>query len=305
MIKRKEIFQLIYNNKEYGAFEFSNYCKKQKLFANEEIKKAIIIYSDKHMSYDEYQKDLIATSKKFKPDKENVDYMLLPDFVYMYDPNLYNCVRFLSSLCETITAGYHYAIESYGKIPIELYGIKNYYGCFYRRALDFSTSVLWYNNAYSCFLQIFCTKFNFYSKLTKNDVLTLDFDEIASLCKIKNIKNVISKMPRNKENKELFKWWDIIDKFSEKMEWINNVANSLKHKSGVSYKNLNSNNVIEIVKNNKKMSDSYKTIKIDIDKDFEKLIEAHNEIKNVYSFMIKKINKEIEIKKSEWDKRMK
>ena len=50
------------------------------------------------------------------------------------------------------------------------------------------------------------------------------------------------------------------------------------------------------------MSEMYLPKEVDIDRDFDKLIEAHNEIVDVYTFIVTEINSEVEKKKEEWEK---
>lgn len=168
-----EIFKIEYAGEEYDAYDFSNYCKENKIIVEEEIKKCNIIYDNVKLTYEEYQKDLIENSKKFNPDTADVQYITMPEFVFLYDSNLYVCLKYLGSLSSNITAGNHYAILSYDKLPINLYGIESYAGCFFRRCMDFSTSILWYNSAIDYFLQIFCSRFDFYRNITKKDVTTM------------------------------------------------------------------------------------------------------------------------------------
>ena len=52
------------------------------------------------------------------------------------------------------------------------------------------------------------------------------------------------------------------------------------------------------------MSEAYTSLPIDIDKDFIQLINAHNEIVKLYSYITKKINDDIEIKKLEWEQKV-
>lgn len=298
-----EIFKIKYKDKEYGCYEFSQYCKKHKLIPNEEIKKSNLIYGGVEMPYDDYQRDLKITSKKFKPDRVNTKYMLMPDFVFLYDTDLYVCLCFLNTLCTNISAGYHYALLSYDKIPFELYGIKGYASCFFRRSLDFSTSILWYNTIVDYFLQIFCTKFDLYKKITKRDISSMTFEEISTICTYNKIKDVMDKTIKSKENKNMFLWWSKITKCLNNLSWIRKRANSLKHKSGVSINNLDFK-FMEIHKGSKKMSEAYTSLPIDIDKDFIQLINAHNEIVKLYSYITKKINDDIEIKKLEWEQKV-
>lgn len=140
--KNLEVFKIKYEDKEYDCYKFSQYCKRHKLIPNEEIKKSNLLYGEVEMSYNDYQQDLNITSKKFKSNRVNTKYMLMPDFVFLYDADLYVCLCFLNTLCTNISAGYHYALLSYDKIPHQLYGIKGYAGCFFRRSLDFSTFIL-------------------------------------------------------------------------------------------------------------------------------------------------------------------
>ena len=287
-----------------NVYDFSKYCKRKKLILQEEIKKANIIYDDISFSYDDYVKDLKNTSKKFKKDRADTQHILNPEFVFLYDSNLYVCLKYLGSLCSNITAGNHYAIQSYDKIPVDLYGIKSYAGCYFRRCMDFSTSILWYNSAVDYFLQIFCSRFNFYDKITTKDVSTMNFDEIAKLCNYTKVYSAILKIDRNKTNKELFKWWGQINECCENLKWIREIANSLKHKSGVFCKNLDLPPFFKIKKGTIDMKDMYMPKEVDIDKDFEKIIQAHDEIVKVYHFIVKSINKEIELKKEIWEQKM-
>lgn len=298
MVKSVNLLQIKYKEKIYDVYDFSLYCKKRKLLQQEEIKNSQIIYDGVVFDYSDYVKDLKQTSKKFKKDNSDTQHILNPDFVFLYDKNLYVCLRYLGSLCSNITAGNHYALLSYDKIPIDLYGIKSYVGCYFRRCMDFSTSILWYNSTLDYFLQIFCSKFNFYNNITNKDVKKMNFEEIAKLCSYIKIRDAISKIKKDKNNKEMFKWWDLINSCYQNTSWIREIANSLKHKSGVFYENLDLPPLFKITKGDLKMEDVYVPKKVDIDRDFEKIIDSHNEIVKVYHFIIRRINKEIENNKN-------
>lgn len=301
--KVPEIFKVEYESNLYEAQDFSKYCEENELLVEAEIKKCNIIYNGEKYSFEEYQENLIANAEKFKKDEVDTQYILMPEFVFLYDTNLYMCLKYLGSLCSNITAGNHYAIQSYEKLPINLYGINSYMGCFFRRCLDFSSSILWYNSAIDYFLQIFCSRFNLYGMLTKKDITTMSYEEIASLCTHKKVFDAIQKIPPTASNVDLFNWWNLIDACYTRLSWIREVANSLKHKAGVTYRKIDLPPLMEIHKGKLKMSEMYLPKEVDIDRDFDKLIQAHNEIVDVYSFIVTEINSEVEKKKKEWEKK--
>ncbi len=298
------MFKVEYESKEYEAQEFSKYCEENHLIVEGEIKKCNIIYNGVKYTFEEYQKNLIENSKKFKADTADTHYILTPEFVFLYDTNLYVCLKYLSSLCSNITAGHLYAILSYEKLPTHLYGVDSYFGCFFRRCLDFSTSILWYNSAIDYFLQIFCSRFNLYQNITSKNVTIMNFEELSSLCTYNKVSNAIQKMMKTTIDSEVLKWWQKIDNCCAKLTWIRSISNSLKHKSGVSYNKINLKPLMEIQKETKKMSEMYLPIEVDIDADYDKIIEAHNEIVDVYSFIVAEINTEIEVKKKAWEQKM-
>ena len=290
--KVSEIFKVEYEAKLYEAQEFSKYCEENGLLVEVEIKKCDIIYNDEKYSFEEYQKKLIANAKKFKKDEVDIQYMLIPEFVFAYDEKLYMCLKYLKTLCSIITAGNHYAIQSYNKIPTELYGIDSYAGYFYKRCMDFSTAILWYNSTIASFFQIFCSKFDFYKNINDKNIDLTNYAEKEKLCGYNKINNALKKIDKNVENSDMFNWWEKIDYCCKKMAWIKDCANSLKHRSGVEYEEIDL--PLEIYKENLKMSEMYLPKRIDIDNDYDKIIEIHNEIIDVYTFMVKEINLQIE-----------
>ena len=292
--KVTEIFKVEYESNLYEAQEFFLYCEKNKLLVEVEIKKCNIIYNGEKSSFEEYQKNLITNAQKFKKDDVDIQYILMPECVFLYDTNLYMCLKYLNTLCSSITAGNYYAIQSYNKIPIELYGTNSYAGYFYKRCMDFSTSILWYNSTIDSFFQIFCSKFNFYRNITNKNISQMNFTEKEELCRYKKINEALKKIDKNVDNIDMFNWWEKIDSCYKKIFWIKERANSLKHKSGVAYEEIDLPPAMEICKGNLKMSEMYLPKRIDIDNDYDKIIEIHNEIIDVYTFMVKEINLQIE-----------
>lgn len=291
-----ELLHIVYNGEKYHVIDFILFCHQNGLDFDKEIENCDFDYRNQNFSFKEYQEDLIENSQKFLADS-NSEYLFSPERLVGLNSKIFIAMSFLSNLSEKITIANHYSLQSYFKISDELHGTSSYRGFYFQRYCDFCSAVMWYNSCFDTLLQIFCVKFSLYKDLGLNarPKITKQFywkniKEYYQLCDYRKVKNIVS----TKKNKELLKWWSKIEECRTTLEWIRINTNSLKHKTGIFESELNFGDITNFILKFTKKADLYEQCEIDIDDDYYRLIEAHNSIVEVYSFMICFYKKEID-----------
>jgi len=279
--------------------EYWDYCKKHKFNAEEKILECKIKYLEKEYSWEEYNQNLKDTSKKFLPDTADNTYIKDNLFVFLYNKHYYRAIKFLEQVGFNISTACYYANKSYNKIPETLDRKTSYASCFFRRCSDFNTAIMWYNTCLDYLLQSVCARFNLYSELTVEDTSNMDFSELVKLCTFDNMA-IASR--NHKNDREFCVCRRALYICKQNLSKITNATNNLKHRGGLKLSNFELDCIMEIIVGEDKNTEFFKIEKIDIDKDFNLLVDAHNSIVNCYNLLLNKLTNEINIAKENFEK---
>lgn len=244
------------------------------------IEQALIIYKEKEFTFEEYKTDLNLTRQKFASDLIDNTYIKYCDEFISTNIEYYIILKFFEAISSNITFAKYYADKSYEKLPERFIKNEIYDFTYFYRAMDFLTSIIWYSTGRDYLLQIFCAKFNLYSELTKDDTTNMNLNELAVLCKF----NKVQKIKDNYLlNKDFCDWYNKLYQCQQNMNKLNTISNNLKHNGGYNIENFNG---------------SYNKIdfpNIDIDEEYNILIDAHNNIVECYNYFLSKINEELNL----------
>lgn len=289
-------FLQIYLNSSWITIDvYCKYCIKNNKDPDKEIEKLKFKYKDKEYSFSDYNLDLKLTSQKFENDLEHNNDYLNDEFVFIYNPDFYRSIKFFKQLGYNISTACYYANKSYIKLPETFTRIKSYADCFLIRSFDFNTAIMWYNTCFDYILQAFCARFCLYNELTTEDTKKMNFKDLVKLVDFEAINSLAA---NHSSNREFNVWIKNIRKCRQDISNLNNTTNILKHRGGVKIKNFDLDPLMRIEKDAKCNLDYFNVQEIDIDENFQLLIDSHNSIVKCYKTLLKKLYKDISIVES-------
>lgn len=295
-----DFFQIYLNSSWVSVEDFCNYCVINKIDPDKKIEKLQFKYRDKEYSFDKYNLELKQTSQKFMNDIEKHDF-LDDEWIFLYNPDFYRSAQFFKQLGYNISSAFYYANKSYNKIPETFNNLKTYAGCFLKRTFDFNTSIMWYNTCFDYILQAFCARFSLYSELTNEDTQTMSFSELVTLVDFEKINNLAT---NHSSDREFNVWIKNIRRCRQELSTLNNTTNILKHRGGLKLVHFDLAPLMKIESNGKCNLDYFKLEKLDIDKDFILILNAHNSIVKCYKTLLTKLYKDIVNSKNAWETKM-
>ena len=278
----KDYLQVIYNNEKYSLEDFSNKFKKSEFQLETLLPNCIFVYKGKEISFNDYKENILTLNNSL-PISKIYHERIYPQEVHLSICNFefYKAAKFLDKAETCLQTARYYLIKSanileYDSILPWKYG---YQPIFDVRAMNFTTSIIWYNNCYDYILQIAFLAFELYKYMPKYKD-TMPFEDVLKLC---TYNNIFSLYEKNKNNTYLEELWQLLSNCHTDISEINTWANFAKHKGGIGVIGLKPDSPFKIYigKPNETpelRTNEFEPLKLDIDLSVEKIIKAHNSL---------------------------
>ena len=286
----KDYLQVIYNNQIYSLENFSNKFKKGEFQLETLLPNCVFVYKGKEISFNDYKQNILTLNNSLPISK------IYHERVYSQEVHLsicnfefYKAAKFLDKAETCLQTARYYLIKSanileYDSILPWKYG---YQLIFDMRVMNFTTSIIWYNNCYDYILQIAFLAFELYKYMPKYKE-TMSFEDVLKLCTYNNISTLYEK---NKDKACLEELWILLNNCHTEISEINMWANFAKHKGGIGVVGQKPDNPIQIYigkpgEKPESRTSEFESIKLDMDLSIEKIINAHNALFNCISKLV-------------------
>lgn len=274
-----EYLKLIYDDNDYSLEDFSKKYKTTDFSLDEKLKKSVIKYRGREMSYDEICKDINDFCMKLKFIKRYEEEIYpLEHYLLIGNRDYYKASKYVKKTEECLQTARLYLKKSYELLTtdFECGWDSGYCPQFLLRTLNFKTAVVWYNSCFDYVLQIVYFAFGIYKKIDRYTDQT-SHEVLLKNCNYYNMGEIYSQYKSVPNYKEL---WKIITKCYNALSKINLWANYIKHKGGISFEGLYPPDPFHI-----KMTDSdgniiaettdFESIEIELDSSLSELQNTH------------------------------
>lgn len=280
-IESTNFLKLKYKSKEYlldeFMIEFPNKNEHDTI-----LKNCSIIYRGNEVGYSAFWDEMKSIGKGLVQSKFYIDEIVKNENnTLINDFDLYRGGRFVHKAENCLEIACYYLFLSAQYFPtINSHNWENgYYFYFYERTNHLLSSIIWYNNCFDYILQIVYLSQSLYlnnSKLSANSKI----DTIIKKCTFDSVKHGLKKDVTNNKYQQLLK---VLEALSISHNEIRELANSIKHRGGVSVNGLEPKKMYEInlldengeVTHSSRELEEVKELNIDIDTVLPLLYDEH------------------------------
>lgn len=277
--KCSDFMKIVFDSQEFSLEDFSAAYKKEDFSLDELLKSSSIIYRGQCLTYKGMCQEHLRFSESLPFFSRYHDEIYPSEyFIMVGNSDYYKSAKFLNKAEKCLQTARYYLIKSKSLISTDFeinwnggYGIQ-----FMFRTIDFTTSVIWYNNCFDYILQIIYLAFKLYLQVPRyKDTWT--FEDILQKCSYKTIKDICL---ANNTNSNVSALWKIVNDCHTDLLDVNKWANFIKHKGGINFDGLTPDAPFSAVVKDMDGSivaetSEFDAITIDLDQSIPKLQTTH------------------------------
>lgn len=163
-----DFLKIIHNSTTYSFNDFTIMCKDKKISIDECIPECSFVYRDKHLTYHELCNSINVFANKlpFLLHYQNIVFPI-EHKIYLWNKDYYTAGKVIEKVENCLQNARYYLLKSFDIFTtnFEINWDAGYQAQFGVRTINFSTSIIWYNNCFDYILQIPYFAYKFYKKV--------------------------------------------------------------------------------------------------------------------------------------------
>lgn len=282
-----EYLKIIYNGKKYALDDFAkNFQDEEDRFKLDKLSQNCQFqYKGKVFTYKElcFQINMFCDSLPLLSLYNSKIYPIEKTQIFCIDRDYYAAGKLVESAEKQLMLARLALIKAQCIIDynVNISWVSGYTGIYYFRSIEANNSIMWYNNVFDSIMQIVFIAFGIYKKHPQYSE-DLDYHKTLKLCDY----IFLSKYYGKNKNIANFKFlWKIISKAHTGNNNVNQWANYIKHKGGISFKGITADDPFSIMVKNpdgESINDTYfEPLQLDLDEVVEELKNSHLILCNV------------------------